>query len=1108
MNIHNINTIARYEVKLLKRSWLFRIFAILALLFLTLAELGNLSAVFWKYSDIWNYNAVTSLIPFFVTYLYTIAQSVIVIFLAGNFLKRDKKLDTAEVIYVRPMSNADYIIGKVWGITRVFVGLNLLVLVIGMVINLILNQSPFSLFPYFFYLFTISLPALWFILGLSFTVMCILKNQAVTFIVMLGIVATIFFYLQDYSYGLLDFLGINIPSIFSDETGHANLGLFLLQRSIYFLSGIGFICLTIALVKRLPHRPWKTAVIAVFAVVLILGGVLAGWSYTLHFKQVAAERKGFLEVYDKYAAAPKASVTTNELSITQEGNRLKGESRLKIRNVHSDLLENIVLYLNPSLEVISVESEGVAIPFKREKQVIVLEKQLPRGEEWEVSLTYEGGINENICYTDLEDKEVLSNPSGNTFYYRYGKRYAYLEPAFTLLTPECVWYPVCESPLFPSRPYNIRKDFTRYALTVKGANGRTVLSQGKRAEEGGQVRFINENALPGISLTIADYENRKITVDSTDYELYYFKGHDFFSKHFNEISDTLPSVIRDIRNKLEVEKNRTYPFSKFVLAEAPVSFTGYIRNWKGYTEQVMPEIVFVPERGLTTPADFRAQYYRLKDWGRDKTATDQDRQIEMLKNYITNAFVQEISPEMRWASSPEINKLNIGALFFGFTGFIYSPDYPIVDATFNIMQNTEQSGEQMRIWITELTDQQRASIYLRENSFETAIGDREIKPQVFYEILKLKSNYLKNYILAKVPAEDFKAVLKEFNETSLFREVSFADFAALLSKRTGIDLMELMPVWYEQDKPAFLHLKDVDVNKVVVEDFTRYQIRFKAYNESDIDGVVTVKVKNAGRGGGYGFWGGGPAEKDDNIQNYIIPAHTACQIKLINDERPVRVRFDMNVAYNLPSEFTYNFSKVDNEISDTTSGSVFVDTLLFAPDPREIVVDNESEGFRLVETSQKRKLKDLFKKKKEDKYELYRPFRFPSRWKTVIRNTCYGNPVNSAVYKKRGVGNNEAIWTAQIPHDNYYEVFVWNPKFDSWEGRRERYRSEKLQTYIIKTGEEESTASLDMNQGESGWVSLGSFYFTQGEASVRLSDKVGGDMVVADAIKFVLLKKR
>ena len=53
------------------------------------------------------------------------------IFLAGSFLKRDKKLDTAEVIYVRPMSNADYIIGKTWGIMKVFVSLNMIALLIA-----------------------------------------------------------------------------------------------------------------------------------------------------------------------------------------------------------------------------------------------------------------------------------------------------------------------------------------------------------------------------------------------------------------------------------------------------------------------------------------------------------------------------------------------------------------------------------------------------------------------------------------------------------------------------------------------------------------------------------------------------------------------------------------------------------------------------------------------------------------------------------------------------------------------------------------------------------------------------------------------------------------
>lgn len=89
--------------------------------------------------------------------------------------------------------------------------------------------------------------------------MCILKNQAVTFIVMLGIIGTVFFYLTDTLYGVFDFFGVNIPAIFSDVTGHADLRLFLLQRFSYLLAGIGLISMTIALVKRLPHKPWENS---------------------------------------------------------------------------------------------------------------------------------------------------------------------------------------------------------------------------------------------------------------------------------------------------------------------------------------------------------------------------------------------------------------------------------------------------------------------------------------------------------------------------------------------------------------------------------------------------------------------------------------------------------------------------------------------------------------------------------------------------------------------------------------------------------------------------------------------------------------------------------
>ena len=146
MNIHNINTISRYETKLLRRRWLFRIFAVLSLLIIVFFQISLQSNIFGWYR--WGMVAMPSSIPFVNIYLFNIAQSIIAIFLAGNFLKRDKKLDTAEVIYVRPMSNADYIVGKTWGIIKAFVSLNIIALIIAGFIHVFASDSPFAFLPY------------------------------------------------------------------------------------------------------------------------------------------------------------------------------------------------------------------------------------------------------------------------------------------------------------------------------------------------------------------------------------------------------------------------------------------------------------------------------------------------------------------------------------------------------------------------------------------------------------------------------------------------------------------------------------------------------------------------------------------------------------------------------------------------------------------------------------------------------------------------------------------------------------------------------------------------------------------------------------------------
>ena len=202
------------------------------------------------------------------------------------------------------MSNADYIIGKTWGIVQVFLVLNVITLLITAFFHLTLTDSPFRVFPYLFYILTISLPSLLFVLGLSFVAMSLLKNQAVTFIIMLGVIGMVFFYVKDEMFGTFvkdemfgtfDFFGYYIPAAFSDVTGHADLKMFLLQRFIYLIAGIGLICYTIALVNRLPHKPWKLIIVNTLGTLFILVGAGAGYLHVLHYRHQLQERNASLK---------------------------------------------------------------------------------------------------------------------------------------------------------------------------------------------------------------------------------------------------------------------------------------------------------------------------------------------------------------------------------------------------------------------------------------------------------------------------------------------------------------------------------------------------------------------------------------------------------------------------------------------------------------------------------------------------------------------------------------------------------------------------------------------------------------------------------------------
>jgi len=212
ISLHNIFSIAKYERKTLLRSWFFRIFSVLSLLILFALNFGMI--IEGGGDQGWAIRSIPAAIPYFNLLILNVAQAIIAVFLASDFLKRDKKLDTTEVIYMRSMTNGEYVIGKTWGNLQVFLVLNIAVVLMALIFNMLSQQTSVNWESYGIYLVLISVPTLVFIMGLSFLLMSVIRNQAITFVLILGYIGITLFLLEDRFYYIFDYMAFNIPSCF------------------------------------------------------------------------------------------------------------------------------------------------------------------------------------------------------------------------------------------------------------------------------------------------------------------------------------------------------------------------------------------------------------------------------------------------------------------------------------------------------------------------------------------------------------------------------------------------------------------------------------------------------------------------------------------------------------------------------------------------------------------------------------------------------------------------------------------------------------------------------------------------------------------------------
>ena len=712
---------------------------------------------------------------------------------------------------------------------------------------------------------------------------------------------------------------------------------------------------------------------------------------------------------------------------------------------------------------------------------------------------------------------------------RGGDAYLFQDEDYTMLTPESYWYPRPGVAFSDQNPEWEMSYFTDFNVSVTPNPGLTPISQGNCTvnADSTQYTFTPESSLPSVSLIIGDYRPKSMTVDSVQYLVWELGEWDDRFAVFDSISDTLPNFIRDTRRSMEYQADMIYPFKRFQIVEVPVNFTSYKRVWTSAYEQLQPEMALVHERGC----DMRSfQFENMKrmygNGGNRRRGNNNMSEKEILVNVFVSAinFMMQSgsysgsSRNGQFTMTQTDNPYYYRPLFYNFRYNIYSSAWPMAKRMVESLTNTNTNngnGDWIRR-MNGLSEDEKALILMGKYDFNRIMSDPEWE-DLADNALALKTNDFFAPVSAAMGYEAMIDSITAKTREKEFSNVSFDSVLIWLQDISGVSLKEKIDAWDEPVRLACYKIGNPQVTTVTTDTADIYQAEIAFENISDYPGYVTVEfvfyeIENAG-------------DEDKPTRMMIsVGAHETRRIVTHWFNTPSIINVNTMLSSNLPHNV-----RLDNSNFSTYTGTDLtpegVYTLRSGVDntlPGEIIVDNEdSELFSLSRPIRTGYLSKWIDKSREKKNEfIYQGFSDwynYTLWTLVTEQNLYGDYIRSAYIISPGDGSQFARWKVPLEDAGVYDVYFYaSPDMYNNNNRNRRWNNNNNYNnnnngrwtptdYNFEIGQFDmwDPVSLNMRRAEEGWNMLGTFRFEADTVNIRLNNKSGVSVVIADAVRLV-----
>lgn len=1065
-------------------------------------------------------------------FFYLLIFAVGLVFLAFDLRSRDRRERVAEVLDTRPIDNLELVLGK-------FTGLLLAgwipLLVLGITLELLAWAFFVPIEPRSFFglMVLLALPFFVVVLGLVFFVSLLVPHRLGAAVLSLGILgagAYALFQVKVYWFPMLDLVGSFVLGFPSDLIGSAIEGRGLLQRLAVLLVGAGLLVLAAAVHPRRDDasRPARWGLGAGLALAGLAIAFTLARANLAEVNQVQAWKAAHQALSS--AAVPDL-VKLGGLARVRPGRDLALDLDLVFRAPEGRPLEIARFTLNPGLEIEKITLAGApaAHQFASGLLSVPLSPPLAPGEERTLKLVAQGSLDGNFGYLDAS--LVLANlklTEGNAFL--LGDHNLIDDGRLVAFLPGVHWLPTSGTGVGIGDGRKRPADFFLADLTVDLPLGWIPAAPGRRQEAGGgeegrvRYRFHPEAPLDGVGLVAGKFVRRTAAIEGVHCEILLHPKHQAALK---ALEDAEAEITRWAGEKIKeaASGGLSYPYGGLTFVEVPNPLRAFGGGWRTNSTFAPPGMVLLREMGFPT-----ARF----DIARRSLAEPADQLPEKLRDRLLTFFENDFSGGNPFTGAARS--------FLLAQTQAQGPDAPALDAALETLaselitgrkgyfsahlftrQGNQAVGQALQTWFAtqgdgaSVADAVLESTTSRGTVWEAVLDtsltglNPEDNPARAVDALALKAGGMARALhdtLGRTRSYQLLASLRAARGGMPFTR---ADLIAA-GRAGGEDMTPFFKDWLdEKDLPAFVagdvqafRLKDSAAGEA------RYQVLVTVRNEGRSPGLVRLRYRQAGEQlpkSAEQDEGPRPARGEEGSPQltdpYRIPRGEGLEIGLVT-ARPVR---SLKVVPYL-SLNRRMFEAVLPVIDDKK----MVEAEAFAgarpaPPARAtgiVLVDDLDPGFRVQDAGGGGGLRLAGKGEETGTDQGLPQFILggpPSRWSRMTLDAATGRFRHTLVLVRAGEGKRKATFEAAIPKAGRYRLEVHLPpkagaRFPLQSGRGKW-------TFTLSGAAAGQEVVWDADAAEAGWNNLGVFPVGAGQATVELSDRSEGELIIADALRWV-----